>query len=88
MAKTTTDHETIRQWAQDKGGRPAAVKQTHSEQDTGMIRVMFPDAPNSEHDGLTEITWDEFFDEFEQRQLALLYEEDSMFSKIVGRDGG
>ena len=52
----------------------------------GIIRIMFPDAPNSKHDALTEITWDEFFEVFEKRQLALLYEKDSLFSKIVGRD--
>ena len=37
-------------------------------------------------DALTEITWDEFFAEFEGRELALLYDEKSLFSKIVGRD--
>lgn len=47
---------------------------------------MFPEAPHSEHDQLVEISWDEFFREFEEKQLALLYEEDSLFSKIVGRD--
>jgi len=47
---------------------------------------MFPDAKQSEHDALVEISWDEFFDEFEKRDLALLYDKDSMFSKIVGRD--
>ena len=47
---------------------------------------MFPDAPRSEHDSLVEITWDEFFEQFEESKLALLYEEDSLFSKIVGRD--
>ena len=46
---------------------------------------MFPDAAQSEHDELIEITWDEF-DEFEKRELALLYDEKSMFNKIVGRD--
>ncbi len=86
MADTTTDHDTIRKWAESKGGKPAAVKRTHSDEDVGIIRIMFPDAPNSEHDALTEISWDEFFDEFEDRELALVYEQDSMFSKIVGRD--
>ncbi|MYZ46928.1 hypothetical protein [Propylenella binzhouense] len=86
MAETTTDHATIRKWAESKGGRPAAVERTHKGGDVGIIRIMFPDAPNSEHDALTEISWDEFFDEFEDRGLALLYEKDSMFSKIVGRD--
>ncbi len=86
MSDTTTDHDTIRKWAEAKGGRPAAVKSTHSGKDVGIIRIMFPDAPNSEHDALVEISWDEFFEEFEKRELALVYEKDSMFSKIIGRD--
>ena len=86
MAETTTDHDTIRKWAESKGGKPAAVKRTHSEDDVGIIRIMFPDAPNSKHDALEEISWEEFFDEFEGRDLALLYDEKSMFSKIIGRD--
>ena len=47
---------------------------------------MFPGNPQSEHQNLVEISWDAFFQEFEKRQLALLYEDDSLFNKIVGRD--
>ena len=86
MAETTTDRDTIRKWAESKGGKPAAVKDTHSDDDVGIIRIMFPDAPQSDHDNLVEIGWDEFFREFEERKLALLYESDGRFSKIVGRD--
>lgn len=86
MAEATTDHETIRKWAEAKGGKPAAVDRTHKGGDVGIIRLMFPDSRQSEHDSLVEITWDEFFREFEGRQLALLYEEESLFNKIVGRD--
>jgi hypothetical protein len=86
MAETTTDHETIRKWAEDHGGKPAAVDRTHQGDDVGIIRVMFPDAPNSEHGSLVEISWDEFFREFEERELALLYDPKGMFSKLVGRD--
>jgi hypothetical protein len=86
MAQATTDHDEIRKWAESKGGKPAAVERTHSDDDVGIIRIMFPDAPQSEHDALVEISWDEFFEEFEDRELALLYDKDSMFSKIVGRD--
>jgi len=43
-------------------------------------------ASNPEHQSLVDITWDGFFSEFEERGLALLYEEDSMVSKIVGRN--
>lgn len=86
MADTTADHDTIRKWAESKGGKPAAVETTYKGDDVGIIRIMFPDAKQSEHDALVEISWDEFFDEFEKRDLALLYDKDSMFSKIVGRD--
>lgn len=85
-AQTTINHDEIRSWAERHGGRPAAVARTHSDGDVGIIRVMFPDAPNSEHGALVEISWDEFFEEFETRKLALLYEPDGMFSKIIGRD--
>jgi hypothetical protein len=85
-ANTTTDHETIRDWAESKGGKPAAVDRTHQGGDVGIIRIMFPDSPRSEHHSLVEITWEEFFKQFEDSKLALLYEEDSLFSKIVGRD--
>jgi hypothetical protein len=86
MAQTTTDHDTIRKWAEKKGGKPAAVDRTHKGGDVGIIRIMFPDNPQSEHDSLVEISWEEFFEQFEESKLALLYEEDGLFSKIVGRD--
>jgi hypothetical protein len=86
MAETTTDHDTIREWAERQGGKPGAVDRTHKVSDVGIVRIMFPDNPQSEHESLVEITWDEFFREFDQRKLALLYEPGSMFSKIVGRD--
>ena len=86
MAEATTDHDTIRKWAESHGGKPAAVDRTHKGGDVGIIRIMFPEAQQSKHEHLVEITWDEFFKEFEERKLALLYEKDSLFSKIVGRD--
>jgi hypothetical protein len=71
--------------AQRHGGKPAAVASTHDENDVGIVRIMFPKSKQS-HDNLTEISWDEFFDEFEKRSLALVYDEDSMFSKVVSRE--
>lgn len=85
MTETTIDHDTIRQWVESKGGKPASVKRTHSDDRAGIVRIMFPDAPNSEHDALEEISWDEFFRQFEESKLALIYEQDSMFSKLVSR---
>jgi hypothetical protein len=85
MSETTVDHEKIRKWAQRHGGKPAAIASTHDESDVGIVRIMFPRSKQSEHDNLTEISWDEFFDEFEKRSLALVYDEDSMFSKLISR---
>ena len=86
MAETTTDHNEIRKWAERHGGKPAAVDKTHRGDDVGIIRIMFPKAPHSEHQHLVEISWDEFFKEFDERDLALLYDPDGMFSKLIGRD--
>src|SRR5579883_2161636 len=55
----TTDHDEIRQWAEERGGKPACVKGTGGQQDTGMIRIEFPGAPRTKEKSLQEITWDE-----------------------------
>lgn len=87
MAETTTDHDTIRKWAEAHGGVPAAVDSTHKDGEVGIIRIMFPKAAQSHHENLVEISWDEFFKQFEESRLALIYEDDGRFSKIVSRDG-
>ena len=57
-----------------------------------MIRLEFPGTPNSRDESLQEITWDEFFDKFEDQGLALLYQEKtargakSNFNKLVKRN--
>ena len=91
-SRTTTDHNEIRHWVEQRGGLPACVKGTGSSRDTGMIRLEFPGTPNSRDESLQEITWDEFFDKFEDQGLALLYQEKtargakSNFNKLVKRN--
>src|SRR5438067_13395230 len=91
-AKMTTDHNEIRKWAEARGGRPAAVRRTHGKDDPGIIRIEFPDAPNANDDALEEISWEEFFEKFDEAELALLYQEKtaggerSNFNKLVGRE--
>jgi hypothetical protein len=91
-AKTTTDHETIRKWAEERGGKPAVVKSTHRKNDVGILRIEFPGAPNAKDDNLEEISWDEFFGKFDREGLALLYQDKtadgqkSNFNKIVSRE--
>lgn len=86
-AKTTTDHETIKNWAKKRGGRPAAVASTHDNDDPGIIRIAF----QGETDGLEDISWDELFAKFEESELAFLYQDEtkgdetSRFFKFVKR---
>ena len=86
MSNTTTDHDTIRKWAESHGGKPAVVRRAHARGDVGIIRIEFPDNPRSQHDNLEEISWNEFFDQFEKSGLALVYDEHSLFNKLIGRD--
>lgn len=89
-SKTTTDHETIRHWAEERGAKPSAVKGTGDEEDPGIIRLDFPGFGGG--DSLEEISWDDFFEKFEDSQLALIYQEEtadgerSNFNKLVARD--
>lgn len=91
-AKVMTEHEAIRKWAEERGGRPAAVKGTHRKGDTGIIRLIFPEAPNADEDSLEEISWEEFFEKLDRAGLALLCQETtakgerSLFNKLVSRE--
>ncbi len=86
----TTDHETIRRWAEERGAKPACVKGTGDKGDIGMIRLDFPGY--SGEDSLQHISWDNWFEKFDERGLALLYQEEtaqgakSNFNKIVNRE--
>jgi len=84
-AKRTTDHQTIRHWAEARDARPAIIR-TPGE-DGGILRF---DQGEPDQD-LEKIGWDEFFRVFEQNELALLYQDDtasgdqSRFAKFVSR---
>jgi hypothetical protein len=85
---TTTDHDTIRTWAEERGGRPATVKGTESGgDDAGILRIDFQDPD----DRLEEISWDDWFEKFEDAKLAFLYQDEkkdgetSTFFKLVKR---
>jgi hypothetical protein len=80
-AEKVTDHEEIRTWAERNDGRPAKVD-TGGE--GGILRIDFGEKEES----LTEIEWDEFFEIFEENDLAALIQEDkpeSRFIKFVRR---
>ena len=91
-SKTMTDHDEIREWAEERGGQPACVRGTGGKGDIGMLRLEFPDQPGANDDKLEAIEWDEFFEKFDERGLALLVQETtasgetSNFNKLVSRE--
>src|SRR5919108_485833 len=40
-SRTTTDHDEIRRWAEERGGTPASVRDT-GEDEAGVLRVDLP----------------------------------------------
>ncbi|HJP97133.1 MAG TPA: hypothetical protein VJ862_01100 [Rhodanobacteraceae bacterium] len=86
-SKQTTDHGKIRRWAEMRGGKPATVSGTAADDKAGILRIAFTDDEN-----LEMIDWDEFFDKFDEANLAFLYQEEtsdgepSRFFKFVARD--
>jgi hypothetical protein len=73
QSRTTTDHEEIRRWAEERGAHPACVKGTGDKGDVGMLRLDFPGYSGKQ--SLQPIGWDEFFEKFDERGLALLFQE-------------
>jgi len=87
-SKTTTEHDEIRRWVEERGGRPARVTETGSNGDPGILRIEYPGRGDDER--LEEISWDEWFQAFEDNNLAFVYQEEtdggeSRFSKLVSR---
>ncbi|HYZ34610.1 MAG TPA: hypothetical protein VE684_20290 [Crenalkalicoccus sp.] len=89
-ARTTTNHDEIRRWIEERGGRPAKVKGTEDDTGEGILRVDF----NEPDEKLEPISWEEFFRTFEDRKLAFLHQDRtadgkvSRFFKFVRREDG
>lgn len=88
-SKTTTDHQEIKNWVEKRDGQPAVVRGTEeNESAEGLLRIRFSDESS---DNLKAIGWDKFFETFEDKKLAFLYQDktsdnkDSRFFKFVNR---
>ena len=83
-AKTTTNHDEIKRWAEKRDGHPAVVR---TDGPGGILRIDFGEP----EENLEEVSWNEFFDIFEKNDLAFLYQEEidggkSRFNKFVERN--
>jgi len=87
QGNTTTDHDSIRKWAEARGGQPTRVRGTEGKDGSGILRIDF-DKPE---ESLEQISWEDFFETFEDRELAFLYQDKtadghtSRFFKFVHR---
>ena len=72
-ARLTTDHDTIREWAKQRGGKPAQVDD--GREGAGILRIEFPGHGDST--GLKRMQWPSFFKKFDVEELAFLYQETS-----------
>lgn len=85
-----TDHDQIRKWAEERGAKPACVRGTGDKNDIGMLRLDFPGY--SGQDSLEHISWEDWFQKFDERKLALLHQDEtaggakSNFNKLVSRE--
>src|ERR671917_48518 len=85
QAATTTDHDEIRRWAEERGGRPSVVRTGRGR--GGILRFDF-----GEDDAkLEETSWEEFFQIFDDSKLAFLHQDEvgsggpSRFFKFVSQ---
>jgi hypothetical protein len=88
LSQRTRDHDQIQQWVEARGGHPAMVKATERGQPKqGVLRIDFPGFSGAR--SLEHVSWEEWFEVFDNRGLEFLYQEksangkQSRFNKLV-----
>ena len=91
-SRTTTDHDEIRSWAEERGGKPVSIEGTGKGKKAGVLRIDFPGGASDPP--LEPISWDSFFEKFDQAKLTMVYQKEtadgsqSYFCKFVNRKNG
>lgn len=67
-----TDPTLVRSIIEARSGYPAHAPDTEGKGDQGLLRVGFRDREEE----LTELSWEAFFREFEEKDLAVVYADD------------
>jgi hypothetical protein len=75
---TTTDHNAIKKWAEERDGHPATVRATGEDGHAGILRIDF----GPREDRLETIDWDEFFHKFDESDLAFLHQDRTKDGKL------
>ncbi len=69
----TRSHEVIQQWAQERSAVPATVESTRHGDRPGVLRFDFPGFSGGK--SLQQISWEEWFKIFDERELLFLFQE-------------
>jgi hypothetical protein len=69
----TQNHEAIVNWANERNGMPATVPGTEHEGRPGVLRFDIPGFGSNQT--LEHVSWSEWFDTFDERQLVMLFQE-------------
>lgn len=78
-SKTTKNHSTIKGWTEDRNGKPAVVESTSNSGGGGLLRINFP---GYAEDNLKNISWEEFFEIFDENNLQFVYQEYTKDGKV------
>lgn len=68
----TQSHEVIMHWAGERGAKPATIPGTEHGGRPGVLRFNFPGYGGK---AIKEISWEEWFKPFDQRQLVFVFQE-------------
>lgn len=68
----TRNHQVIRRWAQERRAKPATVPGTEHNGRPGVLRFNFPGYGGRR---LQEISWDRWFQSFDERNLIFRFQE-------------
>ncbi len=72
--KSTTDHNTIKKWVEDRKGKPGLAKDNkETGRAGGLLRISFPGDSTGNVD---KLPWDKFFTIFDENNLKFVYDED------------
>lgn len=70
--RRTTDPALVRSVVEDRGGYPAHAAASEGQDDHGLLRI----GRHGREEDLTESTWEEFAEEFEEKGLEYRYPDD------------
>jgi len=73
--RETTDHDFLKRWVEERGGKPARVKSLREDdrakKSGGLLRIDF----SGDQKNLEPLSWDDFFITFDFNDFVFIYED-------------